>query len=167
MLTSFLKGPGLICLGLLCGGKEVEVMAAQLTDLQKKKIVADYLETENLSETARRNNVVPSTVQRLVRDCEDFENLAKQKKEQNDADILAYMESKRSKVCEIIGIYLDALPELDNFKNLSPTQLTIAIGTLIDKWSLINGAGLGGPAVQDPLSASLEEMAKELTGDDQ
>ena len=106
-------------------------MGAQLTDFQKKKIIADYLETENLSETARRNGVVPSTVQRLVQDCEDFEELARQKKDQNTADILAYMESKRAKVCEIIGIYLNALPDLDNFKNLSPTQLTTAIGTLI------------------------------------
>ena len=142
-------------------------MGAQLTDFQKKKIIADYLETENLSETARRNGVVPSTVQRLVQDCEDFEELARQKKDQNTADILAYMESKRAKVCEIIGIYLNALPDLDNFKNLSPTQLTTAIGTLIDKWAMVSGSGAGSGMEQDPLSASLEEMAKELTGDDQ
>ena len=41
-------------------------MAARLTDKQKKKIVADYLELGSYNATAKRNNVSDTTVKRIV-----------------------------------------------------------------------------------------------------
>ena len=41
-------------------------MAARLTDRQKKKIVADYLETESYNATAKINGVSKDTVKRVL-----------------------------------------------------------------------------------------------------
>lgn len=55
-------------------------MAARLTDRQKKKIVADYLETESYNATAKMNGVSKDTVKRIVLNCEGFFQKAQQKR---------------------------------------------------------------------------------------
>ena len=42
-------------------------MAARLTDRQKKKILADYVQTNNYCATAKINGVSATTVKNLVR----------------------------------------------------------------------------------------------------
>ena len=140
-------------------------MAARLTDKQKKKIVADYLENGSLRATARENGVHDSTVKRVVEACGDFQKKAAQKKEENTADILAYMESKRGIVCEIIEKGLLALNSEDKLAEATPAQITTALGTLIDKWSSVSG-GPADKVKEDGLSQSLRELAEGLESDD-
>ena len=116
-------------------------MAARLTDKQKKKIVADYLETGSYRATARKNRIADETVKRIVLECSDIEQKVAQKKEENTADILAYMESQKELVCEIIGKGLAALNDPEKLAEATPAQITTALGTLIDKWTDIKGEG--------------------------
>ena len=51
-----------------------------LTDRQKKKIIADYLQTESYRATARLNKVSDRTVKRIVQQDVDFAQKAAQKK---------------------------------------------------------------------------------------
>ena len=139
-------------------------MAARLTDKKKKKIVADYLESGSYRATAKKNGVSDNTVKRIVLDCGDFEQKAAQKKEQNTVDILAYMESQKGIVCEILQKGLAALNSPDKLAEASPSQITTALGTLIDKWAMISG-GPSDTAKEDELSKSLREMAEELESD--
>ena len=116
-------------------------MASRLTDKQKKKIVADYLETGSYRATARKNRIADGTVKRIVLECSDIEQKVAQKKEENTADILAYMESQKGLVCEIIGKGLAALNDPEKLAEATPAQITTALGTLIDKWTDIKGEG--------------------------
>ena len=139
-------------------------MAARLTDRQKKKIVADYLECESYNATAKKNGVCGQTVRRVVEESQGiYENL-KRKKDENTADILAYMESQKGIVCEILQKGLAALNSPDKLAEASPSQITTALGTLIDKWAMISG-GPSDNAKEDELSKSLREMAEELESD--
>ena len=140
-------------------------MAARLTDRQKKKIVADYLETESYNATAKKNGVCGQTVRRVVEESQGITENLKQKKEQNTTDILAYMESKRNIVCEILGRGLDTLNDTEKLKGATPAQITTAMGTLIDKWTAISG-GPADTAKEDDLSRSLRELGKELESDE-
>ena len=140
-------------------------MAARLTDKQKKKIVADYLETESYNATAKINGVCGQTVRRVVEESQGITENLKRKKEENTADILAYMESKRGVVCEIIEKGLAALNSEEKLAEASPAQITTALGTLIDKWSAVSG-GPADTAKEDELSKSLREMAEELESDE-
>lgn len=139
-------------------------MAARLTDKQKKKIVADYLETESYNATAKMNGVCGQTVRRVVEESQGIAENLKKKKDENTADILAYMESKRGVVCEIIEKGLAALNSTEKLADASPAQITTALGTLIDKWATVSG-GPADTAKEDELSKSLREMAEELESD--
>ncbi len=138
-------------------------MAARLTDRQKKKILADYVENPVYNAVAKKNGVSNHTVKRIVAECPEIAENIRQKKEENTADILAYMEQERDQVCKIIQTGLEVLPEkIRNAKSAS--EVTTALGTLIDKWALISGSAKD-TAEEDELSKSLREMANELEND--
>lgn len=139
-------------------------MAARLTDKQKKKIIADYVQLGSYNAVAKKHKVADSTVKRIVLSDSEMQKKAERKKEENTADILAYMESQKKIVCEIIGKGLMALNDPEKLASANPTQITTALGTLIDKWVMVNGSS-GTEAKEDGLSASLRELAKELESD--
>lgn len=112
-------------------------MAARLTDRQKKKILADYVQTNNYCATAKINGVSATTVKNIVLANSDIVEKCEQKKEENTADVLAYMESQRDVVCQIIGKGLAVLNDPAKLAEATPSQITTAIGTLIDKWTLL------------------------------
>lgn len=135
-------------------------MAARLTDKRKKKIIADYLELGSYNAAAEKNGVCGHTVKRLVSECPEISEKLEQKKKENTADILAYMEGKRKAVCEIIEVGLSVLPD-KIIAAKSASEVTTALGTLIDKWTAISGGPVDS-AKEDELSKSLREMAEEL-----
>ena len=107
----------------------------KLTDKQKKKIIADYMENQNYSETGRLNNVSNKTVERLVKNNEEVSNKVKEKKEENTKDILQYMDNIAEKQKKIIDLSLDVLEEKlsnpDLFTNIR--DVAIVYGTIFDK----------------------------------
>ena len=133
-------------------------MGARLTDRQKKQIVADYLECQSINLAAKRNGVSWGSAQKAILGDGDFEKKLEDKKDQNTADILKHMEGQKEKVCQIIDLYLNELLNVGQFKNLTPSQLTTALGTLIDKWAP-KGQPLSNEAVQDddPITAAIKE----------
>lgn len=140
-------------------------MANRLTDRQRKKIVADYLELGSYNATAKANGTSPKTVKRVLAEVPEMTEKVKQKKAENTADILAYMESQRGLVCEIIGKGLAVLNDEEKLREATPAQITTALGTLIDKWAAVSGSA-ADEIKEDGLSKSLREMAEELESDD-
>lgn len=139
-------------------------MANRLTDRQRKKIVADYLELGSYNATAKANGTSPKTVKRVLAEVPEMPEKVKQKKAENTADILAYMESRRGLVCEIIGKGLAVLNDEEKLREATPAQITTALGTLIDKWAAVSGSA-ADEIKEDGLSKSLREMAEELESD--
>lgn len=108
---------------------------AKLTDDKKKKIIADYINNQNYSETGRMNNVDTETVRRIVKADKDFARKSEAKKEQNTKDILAYMDSIYDKQKNIIDMSLDALEKKlkdpDIFTNVK--DIATVYGVIFDK----------------------------------
>lgn len=142
-------------------------MAARLTDKQKKLIVADYVEVGSYNAVAKRHGVSFDTVKRIVNSEPQIVRITEQKKEENSADILAYMETKREKVAEIIGLYLDRLSDPELIQKSNASQLTTALGTLIDKFTMQGIRVAGTTREDDPLTKALKEHARELENGDQ
>ena len=138
-------------------------MAARITEVRRKKILADYLETENYRETGRRNGVSDVTVRKLVMENSDFKRAIEAKKEHDEADIIAYMDSNRDKVCKIIALGLDALADPEKLRGATPAQITTALGTLIDKWLLLKNPQSGGTAKIE-IRTDDPELARWLNG---
>lgn len=107
----------------------------KLTDRQKKKIIADYVDNGNYSETARLNGVNKSTVQRLISKNQEVQQKAQEKKEENTQDMLQYLESKKENKKRVIDLCFKALED----KLASPDMFTsirdiaMVYGILVDK----------------------------------
>ena len=107
----------------------------KLTDLQKKKIIADYIENQNYSKTAKMNGVHLESVRRIVKANKDFARKSEQKKEQDTQDILQYMDSIKDRQKRIIDLSLSALEDKlktpDMFTNVK--DIATVYGVIFDK----------------------------------
>ena len=83
----------------------------KLTDIQKKKIVADYIENQNYRETARINNVDRETVKKLVNEDKELIQKLAIKKEENTQTTLEYMQSQHETKKRILDKLLKAIEE--------------------------------------------------------
>lgn len=138
----------------------------QLTDKQIKKILADYTLLQSYARTAKANNVPESTVRYHVNSKKNKKvaDLCTLKKEEVTQDMLSYMESKKERVQEIIDVYLGVLTDPEKLEGATLQQITTALGTLIDKWTVIDDRRKGDSFHQivedDPITKSLKEEFK-------
>ena len=139
-------------------------MAARLTDKQKKKIIADYVQLGSYNATAKVNGVSLNTVKKIVQGNADIEEMCNQKKEQTTADILDYMESQRDDVCKVLGICLSELKKAERYEKTPPQQIATTMAILIDKYTAFGG-GPKDETEEDGLSRSLRELGEGLEGD--
>lgn len=109
----------------------------KLTDKQKKKIIADYVENSNYSETARMNNVSEYTVRKLCKDDNNKEIKEKieQKKQENTKSMLEMIANTNEKRLNAISKLVDAIDDkaekVDQFTSVR--DLASAYGVMIDK----------------------------------
>lgn len=139
--------------------------AQRLTDKQKKKIIADYVQLQNYTKTAKLNGVSDTTVKRLISTApSEMLKKVEQKKEQNTLEMLDYMDSKKERVQEIIDVYLGVLTDPEKLEGATLQQITTALGTLIDKWTVIDdrrkGDSVEGDTPADELSKALFEISE-------
>lgn len=107
----------------------------KLTDKQKKKIVADYIESQNYTQTGIKNKVDTETVRRIVKADKDFARKSEEKKEKDTKDILEYMDTIKEKQKRIIDLSLQALENKlespDMFTNVK--DIVTVYGVIFDK----------------------------------
>ena len=113
---------------------------AKLTDKQKKKIIADYVDNGNYSETARMNNTTDTTVRTIIKDNKDMAlEKMEQKKQQNTKDILEYMEETKDKRKKVIDLCLEKMEErLNKDELMNIKDIATAYGVLVDKSLKVN-----------------------------
>ena len=107
----------------------------KLTDKQKKKIIADYIDNNNYSETARMNNKTDTTVRRIIRENKEVLKKVEQKKEENSQDMFEYMKNKDDDKKRIVDLCFEALDKklsnLDMFTNVK--DIATVYGIIMDK----------------------------------
>jgi predicted DNA-binding protein YlxM (UPF0122 family) len=107
----------------------------KLTDKQKKKIIADYVENQNYSETARMNNVSDVTVKDIVTKDKSTLKKFEQKKKENTQSTIEYMQTQHETKKRILDKILNAIESkadnVDMFTNIK--DLATAYGIILDK----------------------------------
>ncbi len=140
-------------------------MAARLTDRQKKKIVADYVQLGSYNAVSKIHGISATTVKNIVLKNADIVEMCEQKKEQNTTDIIAYMESQRNDVCTFLGRAMEQLKDPEKLAKAQLQQIATTMAIIIDKYTAISG-GPADTAEEDDLSRSLRELGKEMESDD-
>ena len=110
-------------------------MAARLTDKQKKKIIAVYMEVSSYNAAAKKFGVSESTVQRLCRREPELMKKAEQKREQNTLDMLSYMDSRKEQAQSVIDDYLKALANPEKIEAAKLSEIATALGIVVDKFT--------------------------------
>ncbi len=111
-------------------------MAKRLTDADKQKIIADYINNQSFSETARLNNVNASTIKRLIDkgDYEELQRKAKEKKEETTNDMMQFFISQYDTKQRILKKLLKAIEEKSDDADTSTLkELATAYGIILDK----------------------------------
>lgn len=135
-----------------------------MDDKTKKLIIADHANGMSERQLARKYNTSATSVHRVLKADPETEQLVAQKKAENTADVLAYMDSHKDKVCLFLGAGLEALNDPEKMQGASLTQIATTMGIIIDKWAMISGAPADA-VKDDALSESLRSMADELQSD--
>ncbi len=107
----------------------------KLTDEKKKKIIADYVSTQNYSETARLNKTTDTTVRKIIKQNPECLKKVEEKKEENTKTMLEMIDKTNTKRLRTISKIVDAIDnkvnKIDAFTNVK--DLASAYGILIDK----------------------------------
>lgn len=136
-------------------------MAPRLTDIQKKKILADYAERQNYSEVARINGVSDKTVKRIVCECPEISRKVEQKKEENTLAMLEYMDKRKTQAQAILDIYLEAMSDPDRISQAPLSQLATSFGIVVDKFMPKGTSGFAVNREDDPITTALKEAAQD------
>lgn len=136
-----------------------------MTDKQKKKIIADYVQIGSYNAVSKIHGVSATTVKNIVLKSADIVEKCEQKKEENTADILEYMESQRNDVCKVLKICLSELKKPEKYLDTRPQQIATTMAILIDKYTTCGGNGINGKLKEDKLSKSLRELGEEVESD--
>ena len=135
-----------------------------MDDKTKKLIIADHANGMSERQLARKYKTSATSVHRVLKADPETEQFVAQKKAENTADVLAYMDSHKDKVCLFLGAGLEALNDPEKMQGASLTQIATTMGIIIDKWAMISGAPADA-VKDDALSESLRSMADELQSD--
>lgn len=135
-------------------------MAARLTDKQKKKIIAVYMEVSSYNAAAKKFGVSESTVQRLCRREPELMKKAEQKREQNTLDMLAYMDSRKEQAQSVIDDYLKALANPEKIEAAKLSEIATAMGIVVDKFTKNVPAGTNSMEKQLRNTKALAEILK-------
>ena len=137
----------------------VAVCARRLTDKQKKKIVADYVQLQSYRAAAKLNGVSDATVKKVVKEYPESARLCAQKKRENSQDMLSYLGSKRGEAQDLLGLYLQAMADPDKIAEATLPQLSTAFGTIVDKFAMLgdqSGIEVPDDGLLEALSAAAD-----------
>lgn len=138
-------------------------MAAHLTDRQKKRIIADYVEIGSYNAVAKKHKISATTVKKVVmRDVESVKK-CERKKEQNTLDMLAFMDSRKEKAQQIIDMYMGALVDPDKVKGASLSTIATSLGIVVDKFTKNTASGNDSLNKLDNLLKEFKDAVKPET----
>lgn len=108
---------------------------AQLTDKERKQIIAEYVELQSYNKVAKMHGISATTVKKWVLQDKESVKKCEEKKEENTRTMLDMIDSTSNKRLKVISKIVDAIDEktdkIDQFTNIK--DLSTAYGTMIDK----------------------------------
>lgn len=105
------------------------------SDIEKKQIIADYVECQNYSEVARRHNMSDNGVRAIIEKDEELSKKLEQKNKENTQEVLEAMRERSQTKIKLLDKIFEAmdgkLENIDMFTNIK--DLATAYGIIMDK----------------------------------
>lgn len=143
-------------------------MARHLTDLERQKVIADYIQCGNYCEAARKNGISDVTARKIVLENNEVKEKLEQKRAENTRTVERYMAENAERVCSIIDSGLALIQE--RLAECTPVQAATIMGILIDKHRGTSGTHRvemnEGMSLSDKLEA-IRAAAENYAGDNE
>lgn len=137
---------------------------AKLTDKQRKKIIAESVNGSSIRALAAKYQVSTTTIQRVLKSDAELTQKVAQKKAENTASVLAFMDSKKNDVCGLIDKFLSAMGDDEKLAAATVNQLATAMGIVIDKYTA-NEAVNASSAKENNLFEAIDSIGEEDLND--
>ena len=139
-------------------------MAKRLTDADKQKIIADYINNQNARETARMNGVSNYAVHKIIDDNEEIKQKITAKKEETTANMLDYFVSQQTTKGRILNKLLKAIEQKSEDADINTLkELATAYGIIMDKELKIIEMQRGNGSREDIMK--VEELLEKIKGE--
>lgn len=135
-------------------------MAARLTDRQKKRIIADYVELGSYNAVAKKYKISATTVKKLVLNDTQCVEKCERKKEENTKDMLAFMDSRKKEAQGVIDLYLSALNDPEKVKKAPIEKVATVLGIVVDKFTKLPEGVRSDRVEADPLTKAINEAVE-------
>lgn len=139
---------------------------AKFTDLEKKTIIADYVDCQNYSEVAKKYGVSVEAIRRIVKEDDNIVKKLEAKKEENTLTTIEYMQTQHETKKRILDKILNAIENkadsLDMFTNIK--DLATAYGIILDKELKVLELQRSKSEMENELS-KLDELLGEIKKD--
>lgn len=135
-------------------------MAARLTDRQKKRIIADYVELGSYNAVAKKYKISATTVKKLVLNDTQCVEKCERKKAENTKDMLAFMDSRKKEAQSVIDLYLSALNDPEKVKKAPIEKVATVFGIVVDKFTKLPEGAHTEKVEDDPLTIAINEAVK-------
>lgn len=140
-------------------------MAKRLTDKQKKKIIADYVECQNYSAVARKYKISATTVKKTIVNDKESVRKCDLKKEENTKDMLDYLESKKESAMNFIDLALAEMMKEEKLERTGIQALATSVGIIVDKFTGTRDKIELIKAQTKAASAKIDEDVEEIESD--
>ena len=137
---------------------------AKLTDKQRKKIIAESVNGSSIRALAAKYKVSTTTIQRVLKSDAELTQKVAQKKAENTASVLAFMDSKKNDVCGLIDKFLSAMGDDEKLAAATVNQLATAMGIVIDKYTA-NETVNASSAKENNLFEAIDSIGEEDLSD--
>lgn len=108
---------------------------AKLSDKQRKKIIAEYVEGSTTRALAAKYSISQTTIRRVLQSDKELAQKVSIKKEENTKSVLAYMDGKKNDVCDLIDRFLAAMNDPAKIAATPLSQIATSMGIVIDKFT--------------------------------
>lgn len=109
-------------------------MNGKLSDMDKKRIIAERADGMSNRKLASKYHVSEATIRRVLKNEPEMTQIVAHKKEQNTLDMLAYMDSRKASAQEFIDLALESIKDPRKLDKAGLQSIATALGIIVDKF---------------------------------
>lgn len=136
----------------------------KLTDEERKKIVALYVECQNMNEVARQFNVSWQTIKNIVSAEESTLKRLEEKKQENTLDMIEWLDQNKWMMQSVMYRCLTCLDDPERYNKVRPSELATVFGIMYDK--SIGIPNMGAEGKSGNLLEAISKQAKDVYDED-
>lgn len=109
-----------------------------LSDKEKKKIIARYIELQNYRACSREFGIGESTIRKIVKSNPDITSKCAKKREQNSKEMIEFLDTEKGRAQELLVSIMNEMGNRSKLERAGIKDLATAFGIIVDKFVMLS-----------------------------